>query len=121
MATNDLIAELQKDSIKLDDDSERKVRQSQFKSVVGILLLLVCIPLCCQKLVAKEYINVTITTGSKDGFEIAGRQERRSTESCSEMVIRIRTLHLILMTIVANAMVILLWLCGVEACRVCMG
>ena len=26
MATNDLMAELQKDSIKLDDDSERKVR-----------------------------------------------------------------------------------------------
>ena len=25
MATNDLMAELQKDSIKLDDDSERKV------------------------------------------------------------------------------------------------
>ena len=25
MATNDLISELQKDSIKLDDDSERKV------------------------------------------------------------------------------------------------
>lgn len=27
MATNDLMTELQKDSIKLDDDSERKVRQ----------------------------------------------------------------------------------------------
>ena len=27
MATNDLMVELQKDSIKLDDDSERKVRQ----------------------------------------------------------------------------------------------
>lgn len=26
MATNDLMTELQKDSIKLDDDSERKVR-----------------------------------------------------------------------------------------------
>ena len=26
MATNDLMAELQKDSIKLDDDSERKVK-----------------------------------------------------------------------------------------------
>jgi len=26
MATNDLMSELQKDSIKLDDDSERKVR-----------------------------------------------------------------------------------------------
>ncbi len=26
MATNDLMVELQKDSIKLDDDSERKVR-----------------------------------------------------------------------------------------------
>lgn len=30
MATNDLMAELQKDSIKLDDDSERKV--SKFSS-----------------------------------------------------------------------------------------
>ena len=27
MATNDLMSELQKDSIKLDDDSERKVSQ----------------------------------------------------------------------------------------------
>ena len=29
MATNDLMTELQKDSIKLDDDSERKVSTSQ--------------------------------------------------------------------------------------------
>lgn len=27
MATNDLMVELQKDSIKLDDDSERKVKR----------------------------------------------------------------------------------------------
>lgn len=30
MATNDLMAELQKDSIKLDDDSERKVSLVHF-------------------------------------------------------------------------------------------
>ena len=30
MATNDLMAELQKDSIKLDDDSERKVSKAIF-------------------------------------------------------------------------------------------
>ena len=30
MATNDLMAELQKDSIKLDDDSERKVSRVHF-------------------------------------------------------------------------------------------
>jgi len=29
MATNDLMSELQKDSIKLDDDSERKVSHIQ--------------------------------------------------------------------------------------------
>ena len=28
MATNDLMSELQKDSIKLDDDSERKVKKT---------------------------------------------------------------------------------------------
>lgn len=33
MATNDLMTELQKDSIKLDDDSERKVRSC--RSPVG--------------------------------------------------------------------------------------
>lgn len=33
MATNDLMAELQKDSIKLDEDSERKVSKG-------------CLPLC---------------------------------------------------------------------------
>ena len=33
MATNDLMTELQKDSIKLDDDSERKVVQSVLKLV----------------------------------------------------------------------------------------
>ena len=32
MATNDLMAELQKDSIKLDDDSERKVRKVILKT-----------------------------------------------------------------------------------------
>lgn len=32
MATNDLMAELQKDSIKLDDDSERKVSKAIFKT-----------------------------------------------------------------------------------------
>ena len=31
MATNDLMAELQKDSIKLDDDSERKVSYAGFE------------------------------------------------------------------------------------------
>ena len=31
MATNDLMAELQKDSIKLDDDSERKVSHNLIK------------------------------------------------------------------------------------------
>ena len=36
MATNDLMAELQKDSIKLDDDSERKV--SIFIAVRQLLL-----------------------------------------------------------------------------------
>jgi len=33
MATNDLMTELQKDSIKLDDDSEKKVVQSVLKLV----------------------------------------------------------------------------------------
>lgn len=33
MATNDLMTELQKDSIKLDDDSERKVVQGVLKLV----------------------------------------------------------------------------------------
>lgn len=33
MATNDLMTELQKDSIKLDDDSEKKVVQSILKLV----------------------------------------------------------------------------------------
>lgn len=33
MATNDLMSELQKDSIKLDDDSEKKVVQSVLKLV----------------------------------------------------------------------------------------
>ena len=33
MATNDLMTELQKDSIKLDDDSERKVVQSVLRLV----------------------------------------------------------------------------------------
>ena len=33
MATNDLMAELQKDSIKLDDDSERKVSKAIFKTL----------------------------------------------------------------------------------------
>ena len=33
MATNDLMAELQKDSIKLDDDSEKKVVQSVLRLV----------------------------------------------------------------------------------------
>jgi len=37
MATNDLMSELQKDSIKLDDDSERKVCQL----FVGLLRVLV--------------------------------------------------------------------------------
>lgn len=32
MATNDLMAELQKDSIKLDDDSERKVSKAIFQT-----------------------------------------------------------------------------------------
>lgn len=33
MATNDLMAELQRDSIKLDDDSERKVVQAVLRLV----------------------------------------------------------------------------------------
>ena len=33
MATNDLMSELQKDSIKLDEDSERKVVQGVLKLV----------------------------------------------------------------------------------------
>lgn len=33
MATNDLMTELQRDSIKLDDDSERKVVQAVLKLV----------------------------------------------------------------------------------------
>ena len=33
MATNDLMTELQRDSIKLDDDSERKVVQAILKLV----------------------------------------------------------------------------------------
>ena len=33
MATNDLMTELQKDSIKLDDDSERKVHKTFLVSV----------------------------------------------------------------------------------------
>ena len=33
MATNDLMTELQKDSIKLDDDSEKKVVQSVLRLV----------------------------------------------------------------------------------------
>ena len=36
MATNDLMAELQKDSIKLDDDSERKV--SPFNCICNLNL-----------------------------------------------------------------------------------
>jgi len=34
MATNDLMSELQKDSIKLDDDSERKVTHVWFINVL---------------------------------------------------------------------------------------
>ena len=37
MATNDLMTELQKDSIKLDDDSERKV------GLVGLSLFCSCL------------------------------------------------------------------------------
>ena len=37
MATNDLMVELQKDSIKLDDDSERKVEQLCKLIKAGIL------------------------------------------------------------------------------------
>jgi len=39
MATNDLMSELQKDSIKLDDDSERKV---SCIFVTDVLSVLVC-------------------------------------------------------------------------------
>ena len=38
MATNDLMTELQKDSIKLDDDSERKVHH--FKDLFGLSIFL---------------------------------------------------------------------------------
>ena len=38
MATNDLMAELQKDSIKLDDDSERKVSMT-FTFYHGFVML----------------------------------------------------------------------------------
>ena len=36
MATNDLMTELQKDSIKLDDDSERKVGVMLTAGVMGL-------------------------------------------------------------------------------------
>ena len=38
MATNDLMVELQKDSIKLDDDSERKVRELKADEKLAIVL-----------------------------------------------------------------------------------
>ena len=38
MATNDLMVELQKDSIKLDDDSERKVRELKADEKLMIVL-----------------------------------------------------------------------------------
>ena len=41
MATNDLMTELQKDSIKLDDDSERKVF-ANFVIVFRLFLISVC-------------------------------------------------------------------------------
>lgn len=39
MATNDLMTELQKDSIKLDDDSERKVRIMKQLLIISLQLL----------------------------------------------------------------------------------
>ena len=38
MATNDLMAELQKDSIKLDDDSERKVSVESLMNSDGSMI-----------------------------------------------------------------------------------
>lgn len=43
MATNDLMTELQKDSIKLDDDSERKVGLCCFTVCVCLMHGSVCI------------------------------------------------------------------------------
>jgi len=42
MATNDLMSELQKDSIKLDDDSERKVSHIFITNMHNVLV-------CCRK------------------------------------------------------------------------
>ena len=42
MATNDLMTELQKDSIKLDDESERKVKQ-----ILVIIHLVIAVHLFC--------------------------------------------------------------------------
>jgi hypothetical protein len=38
MATNDLMTELQKDSIKLDDESERKVTKAEGEALLGSIL-----------------------------------------------------------------------------------
>lgn len=42
MATNDLMTELQNDSIKLDDDSERKVFKKLFKITILFFFYLDC-------------------------------------------------------------------------------
>jgi hypothetical protein len=42
MATNDLMTELQKDSIKLDDESERKVKKAEGGSAPGFDSSLLC-------------------------------------------------------------------------------
>lgn len=75
MATNDLMTELQKDSIKLDDDSERKVCLYCF-TVRPVKVFELCIdPLITYRL-----------TGREDDSQAPGRQKRRGSEPGCQMV-----------------------------------
>lgn len=75
MATNDLMTELQKDSIKLDDDSERKVCLYWF-TVRPVKVFELCIdPLITYRL-----------TGREDDSQAPGRQKRRGSEPGCKMV-----------------------------------
>jgi len=60
MATNDLMSELQKDSIKLDDDSERKVSliftTRHYASAVHAVAL--CLSVCYKLGILPKWLNI---------------------------------------------------------------